>query len=127
MPREGTEGKPVKFQRVQLLRNNGRGGLYGVNEVEERRMSNVHWNEEIALSYMEYLLSGSYPDSYRRRNFRKRATDFEVMDRQLYYNGCSRLALYKSKDGCVSARNFVNILRSVFKGPHPHSCKTSNL
>ena len=55
-----------------------------MNEVEERMMSNVHWNEEIALSYMEYLLSGNYPDSYQRRNFRKRATDFEVMDRQKY-------------------------------------------
>lgn len=72
-------------------------------ENNTKLQSNEHWNEEIALGYKEYLVSGKYPDylpKEKRRNFRKRACDFEVKDGELYYkkSGDSRLALYKSDD-----------------------------
>ena len=64
---------------------------------------NEHWNEEIALNFKEYLMSGRYPDTLpkeKRRNFRKRANDFEVMDGKLFYkkSGSLRLALYRNDD-----------------------------
>ena len=48
-------------------------------------------------------MSGRYPDTLpkeKRRNFRKRANDFEVMDGKLFYkkSGSLRLALYRNDD-----------------------------
>ena len=73
--------------------------LESVNPIE----LNEHWNEEIALSFKQYLVCGRYPDVLpreKRRNFRKRAKDFEVMDGKLYYkrSGNLRLALYRIDD-----------------------------
>ena len=53
--------------------------LESVNPIEW----NEHWNEEIALSFKQYLVCGKYPDvlpSEKRSNFRKQAKVFEVMD-----------------------------------------------
>jgi hypothetical protein len=75
----------------------------GASEAESE--ANPHWDEAIAQSYKEFLLSNGnvYPENLcktKRRNFRKRAGDFEVNGGQLYYikSGCLRLALSKRED-----------------------------
>ena len=61
------------------------------------------WNEQIASDLKNYVQFGVYPGDLpkdKRRNFRKRAKDFEVKDGELYYNksGSLRLALSKSDE-----------------------------
>lgn len=83
---------------------------------------NEHWNEEIALSFKDYLISGRYPDSLpseKRRNFRKRANDFSVVDGELYYkkSGALRLALYRKED-CIRV---FQVYRTMCKFFYPLS------
>ncbi len=52
--------------------------------------SNSHWNAVIAESYKVFLLCNGtqYPTNVTqnmKRNFKKRASDFEVLDGQLLY------------------------------------------
>ncbi len=67
--------------------------------------SNSHWNADITESYKVFLLCNGtqYPTNVTqnmKRNFKKRDSDFEVLDGQLFYkkSGGRRLALSDSKE-----------------------------